>query len=97
MEFPIFVSSANFEIKLFNPTSMSFMYIMKRTGPRTEPCGTPLVTGTQFEAVPLMTTLCCLLLSQFFYPGVNISINSKLSNLEHKFTMGNFIKRFLEI
>ncbi len=28
IEFPIFVSSANFEINLFSPTSMSFMYIL---------------------------------------------------------------------
>ncbi len=44
---------------------ISFMYIMDRTGPRTEPYGTPLVTGAQSEAVPLITTLCSLLLSQF--------------------------------
>ncbi len=65
MGFPIFVASANFEMKLFSPTSMPFMYIMKKTGPTTEPSGTPLVTDAQSETVPLMTTLCFLLLRQF--------------------------------
>ncbi len=41
------------------------VYIMNSTGSRTEPCGTPLVTGAQSEADPLITTLCFLLFSQF--------------------------------
>ncbi len=65
MELPIFVSSVKLEIKLFRPSLISFMQIMNRTGSRTEPYLTPLMTGTQSEAVALMTTLCFLLLSQF--------------------------------
>ncbi len=60
-EFPIFVSSVNFAIRLLSPIFMSFMYIMNSTGPRTEPCGTPVVTGAQFAVDPLITTFCFLL------------------------------------
>ncbi len=85
MDFPIFISSEDFEIRyLLVTTSMSFIYIMNRNGPRTESCGTPLVTDAQSEAVPLMITLSFLLLSQFFfYLVVDLSINSKLFDLEH--------------
>ena len=37
---------------------MSFMYSRKRTGPRTEPCGTPVVTHVLSDRVPLTETLC---------------------------------------
>lgn len=47
---PIFASSENLEMTLFNSTSMSFKYIIKRRGPGTDPCGTPLATGFQTEA-----------------------------------------------
>ena len=38
--------------------SMSFMYSKKRTGPRTEPCGTPDVTSVMSDRAPLTETLC---------------------------------------
>ena len=38
---------------------MSFMY-RKRTGARTEPCGTPDVTHVLSDRVPLTETLCFL-------------------------------------
>ena len=37
---------------------MSFMYSRKRTGPRTEPCGTPDVTHALSDRVPLTETHC---------------------------------------
>ena len=37
---------------------MSFMYSRQRTGPRTEPCGTPDVTRVLYDTVPLTETLC---------------------------------------
>ena len=37
---------------------MSFMYSRKRTGPRTEPCGTPDVTHVLSDRDPLTETLC---------------------------------------
>ena len=37
---------------------MSFMYSRKRTGPRTEPCGTSDVTHVLSDRVPLTETLC---------------------------------------
>ena len=48
---------------------MSFMQSKKRTGPRTEPCGTPDVTSVLSDRAPLTETLCLRLdrkdLSQF--------------------------------
>ena len=35
---------------------MSFMYSRQRTGPRTEPCGTPDVTHVLSDRVPLTET-----------------------------------------
>ena len=37
---------------------MSFMYSRKRTGLRTEPCGTPDVTHVLSDRAPLTETLC---------------------------------------
>ena len=45
--FRIFVSSANFTIKLLSPTSMSPTYIMNSMNPKIESCDTPLVIGAQ--------------------------------------------------
>ena len=42
------------------------MYSRKRAGPRTDPCGTPDVTGTLSEEVPSRTTICDLLMSREF-------------------------------
>jgi len=44
---------------------MSLMNMRNNTGPKTEPCGTPLQTGLQVDCSPLIHTLCFLLLSQF--------------------------------
>ena len=54
------VSSANFSTVLCTPSSRSLMNIRKRVGPRTDPCGTPLVTSVQSEYLPFITTLCFL-------------------------------------
>ena len=35
----------------------SLMYSRKRAGPKTDPCGTPDVTGTLSEEVPSRTTI----------------------------------------
>ena len=35
---------------------MSLINNKKRVGPRTEPCGTPEVTGTEQECAPFTTT-----------------------------------------
>ena len=40
--------------------SRSLMKIMKRTGPRTVPCGTQLMTGLGLEFSPSTTIICCL-------------------------------------
>ena len=43
----------------------SFICAKKRTGPRTEPCGTPDETGILSEEIPLMATACFLLSKSF--------------------------------
>ena len=61
----IFVSSSNFEIMHVRSSSISLIYIKNSSGPSTDPWGTPLVTLVHAEALPLMTTLCFLSVSQF--------------------------------
>ena len=41
------------------------IYIKNKIGPSTDPCGTPLKTGFQFETSPSTTTLCLLSISHF--------------------------------
>jgi len=41
------VSSANFSVELISVESRSLMKTRNKTGPNTEPCGTPLVTAFQ--------------------------------------------------
>ena len=60
------VSSANFNSELNRSESESFMDIKNSNGPRTDPCGTPLVTEIQLEQRPFIQTLCFLTLSHSF-------------------------------
>ena len=48
-----------------NSSSRSLMNKLNKTGPSTDPWGTPLVTSLQLDSVPLMTTLWVLPFSQF--------------------------------
>ncbi|KAK4821248.1 hypothetical protein QYF61_016547 [Mycteria americana] len=48
------------------PSSRSLIKILNRTGPKTEPWGTPLVTGCQLDLTPFTTTLWAQPSSQFF-------------------------------
>ena len=62
MELIIVVSSAykmksNLELTL----SISFMYIMKRRGPKIEPCGTTVSSGREFDLMPSISMYCVLL------------------------------------
>ena len=40
---------------------MSLINIKNKTGPRTEPCGTPALIGTELDIDPFITTACFLL------------------------------------
>ena len=71
------LSSANFSILLDTTSSMSFIYIKNRAGPKTEPCRTQIFTGDYVEVLPNKTTLCSL-------PKANLGSNSKLCHLCHK-------------
>ena len=52
------VSPANNLAFDLRPSGKSLMYIRKSKGPRTEPCGTPALTSSHDEFVPLRTTRC---------------------------------------
>ena len=58
----ILVSSAKIAHKVFGDSTCgrSLMYRRKSSGPRIEPWGTPEVTGSQADSVPLIITLCSL-------------------------------------
>ncbi|KAK4817624.1 LOW QUALITY PROTEIN: hypothetical protein QYF61_021527, partial [Mycteria americana] len=60
------VSSANLLRVHSIPLSRSLIKILNRTGPSTEPWGTPLVTGRQLDLTPFTTTLWARPSSQFF-------------------------------
>ena len=53
-----FVSSANSFTVLLSSLGRSLMYITKRVGPSTLPCGMPLVTAAGVELHPFTCTLC---------------------------------------
>jgi len=46
-------------------SSRSLIKILNKTGPKTEPWGTPLVTSHQLDLTPFTTTLCAQPFSQF--------------------------------
>ena len=54
-----FGTSAKILIDEDATSGTSLIYKMNSSGPRTEPCGTPLVTGDHWERQPLTDT-CCL-------------------------------------
>ena len=55
-----FVSSANFTMELMRLESRSLMKMAKRTGPKTDPRGTPLDTAFQADLYPSIQTRCLL-------------------------------------
>ncbi|KAK4819900.1 hypothetical protein QYF61_014635 [Mycteria americana] len=63
---PNLVSSENFLRVCSIPSSRSLIKILNKTGPNTDPWGTPLVTGRQLELTPFTTTLWARPSSQFF-------------------------------
>ena len=44
------------------PSGKSFIYIKNKSGPNTDPCGTPEFIFLQLEVRPFKTTPCSLLL-----------------------------------
>ena len=72
---PSLVSSANLLMVHFNSSSRSLLKKLNKTGPSTDPWGTPLVTGLQLDSARLMTALWVLLFSQF-----SIHLKKKISS-----------------
>ncbi|KAK4807043.1 hypothetical protein QYF61_018384 [Mycteria americana] len=75
------VSSANLLRVHSIPSSRSLIKILNRTGPNTEPWGTPLVTGHQLDLTPVTTTLWARPSSQFFTQNIKSEV-SVLVNIE---------------
>ncbi|KAK4827472.1 hypothetical protein QYF61_018708 [Mycteria americana] len=63
---PNLVPSANLLRAHSIPSSRSSIKILNKSGPKTEPWGTPLVTGCQLDLTPFTTTLWVQPSSQFF-------------------------------
>jgi len=78
----IFVSSANFKILLTICSSMSFIYTTNKSGPRTDPWGTPLITHFQSEYCQFNTTLCCLPYNRFSIHRKTFPLNPCACNFE---------------
>ena len=68
-------SSANRRTVEWILSGRSLMYIRKRRGPSTVPCGTPDLTWVQGECSPLTTTLCSR--EEFRDPGVCFVVDAK--------------------
>ena len=59
------------------------MDIVNSTGPGTDPCGTPKVTGAQFEAFSLIKNLLFSIVQLIFDPIVYIACDHKWFHFEH--------------
>ena len=86
------VSSTNLLRVHLMPSSVSLMKMLKSTSPKTDPWGTPLVTGLYLNIEPLITTLCLLLSNQFLIHWTVHPSNPYLSNLERRMWWGTTSK-----
>ncbi|XP_048782344.1 uncharacterized protein LOC125684319 isoform X1 [Lagopus muta] len=60
------------------PSSRSLMKMLNKSGPSTDPWGTPLVTGLQPDSALPTTTLCALPVSQF---STHLTVHSSIPHL----------------
>ena len=70
------------------------MYSTKRVGPRTDPYGTPVITGYSCEDVPSKTTQSCLLLRKDkikpnIWPEIPLKFVKKTSMAKPAKSLGN--------
>ena len=63
---PNLVSCAVLQREHSIPSYRSLLKMLNKTGPKTEPWGTPLVISCQLDLMPFTTTLCTWPFSQFF-------------------------------
>ena len=62
----ILASSAKSLRALVTTFGISFIYFTNNIGPKTDPCGTPLLTVTQSDTFPSTLTRCFLLVKNDF-------------------------------
>ena len=72
------------------------MYIKNRSGPITDPWGTPEITGTEEDATPLTTTLFAVY-QVTVNPLQDERVEFKLTQLVHEVLMWDSVKGLLEI
>ncbi len=98
------MSSANITASHERPLKQSFMYIKMRTGPSTEPCGTPPITSINLEypsptftrSVLLVRKLCIQLWSLPAIPSwSNFCSNLRWETQSKAFLKSKYILRLL--
>ena len=68
------VSSANSLTVEVRPFGRSLMYVRNNSGPSTDPCGTPEVTGEEVDVAPSQMTVWTLFVRKGVYKGLCINI-----------------------
>ena len=89
---PSFVSSANLLQVHSIPSSLSLMSKLNKTGPSTDPWGTPLVTSLQLDSAPLMTTPLSSALQPVLKPPHWPLIQPTFPELPYEDVMGDSVK-----
>ena len=89
-----FVSSANLNTELTMSVSRSLMKMRNKTGPRTDPCGTPLVTNLHIEYWSLMHTRCFLPLNQLLIHSQTLPLIPWLATLSNSLMCGTLSNAF---
>ena len=77
-------------------TSMSYIMIMKRIGPRTDPCGTPDFTSAGSDFVPFTSTVWVLPCRNEYIHRPNLPPIPRHKFAEENMKV-NFIKRLGEV
>ncbi|KAJ7411591.1 hypothetical protein WISP_102183 [Willisornis vidua] len=78
-----------------SPASKSLMKMMKRPGPKIEPCGTPLVTGNQPDVTSFTITLCARPMNQLLTHCM-MCLSSCAGHFVQKDPMRDSIESFIE-
>ena len=74
----------------------SFMYSKRRSGPRTEPCGTPELTGTSSEDSP-REQLPGFDPPRMTYPRQCITPNAMLGKFKKQFEVVDLVKSVVKV
>ena len=90
-------SSAKRQALALTLDGRSLMYARNRSGPSTVPCGTPEVTGAEFDLLALYDNLLGSVRYEASNPLKGCSSDSVVFQFDQKPLMGNLIKGFGKI